>query len=153
MGILMAMRAFAALLLLLCGCGGNPPPPFRDVGDFCAIPRDACGKRLVDEHGHVHVVVCPGERTVPPCTGGGHHAARQRARGCLRLQAGATRSTRAAYVGLSGSGLTPGASPSCVDKLGTLAVRRGRCGRSEGNVDRLASRKMRAPPDGYRDAA
>jgi hypothetical protein len=50
------MRVFAVVLLVLSACAANPTT--RDVGDFCGVPADACGKRLVDDHGQVHVVVC-----------------------------------------------------------------------------------------------
>lgn len=51
----MRLVALLPLLLLATACAPEVVP---DRSDFCGIPASACGKRLVDEHGHAHTVVC-----------------------------------------------------------------------------------------------
>jgi hypothetical protein len=54
------VRLAVATLLALTACAADHPTPatWRDPTDFCGMPASACGKSLVDEQGHVHVVVC-----------------------------------------------------------------------------------------------
>jgi hypothetical protein len=54
---LVAMRLLALALLTLAACRPEAAPS-RDVSDFCSVPPTSCGKTLVDEQGHAHVVVC-----------------------------------------------------------------------------------------------
>jgi hypothetical protein len=50
---------YALSVALVVGCGPAETGPIRN--SFCGIPSSSCGKRLVDEKGVTHTVVCTPE--------------------------------------------------------------------------------------------